>query len=60
MLIYFRPLEEEKKSDDNWIRVRHVPAGNAWHPATDQLNGNEVYGDPSNDCFPWSIKFDHM
>ena len=42
------------------MRVRHVPAGKAWHPAKDQLKGTEVYGDPSNDGVAWSIKFDHI
>ena len=28
----------------NWILVRHVPAGNTWHPATDGLAGTSVYG----------------
>ena len=27
-----------------WQLVRHVPAGNSWHPATDGLAGTSVYG----------------
>ena len=27
-----------------WTLVRHVPAGNTWHKATDQLRGTDVYG----------------
>ena len=41
----------------NWTRVRHVPAGNSWHPARDLLNGTEEYGDPSDDTKPWSVKW---
>ena len=42
----------------HWTRVRHVPAGNTWHPATDMLEGTEEYGDPSDDSMAWSIKWD--
>ena len=42
----------------NWTRVRHVPAGNRFHPATDQLDGTEEYGDPLDDEKAWSIKWD--
>ena len=40
--------------------VRHVPAGNRWHKAKDQLAGTEVYGTPcGTTCAQeWSIKFD--
>mmetsp|Transcript_51638 Transcript_51638/g.117461 ORF Transcript_51638/g.117461 Transcript_51638/m.117461 type:complete len:870 (-) Transcript_51638:80-2689(-) len=43
-----------------WTRVRHVPAGYNWHPATDQLAGTAVYGKQSDDSTApaWSIKFD--
>ena len=41
-----------------WTRVRHVPAGNTWHPAKDQLDGTEEYGSPSDDTTAWSIKWD--
>ena len=34
---------------DRWKLVRRVKAGNAWHPATDQLAGTESYGEYSND-----------
>ena len=44
----------------NWTRVRHVPTGNTWHPATDSLEGSEEYGDSSDDNVAWSIKFDHL
>ena len=41
-----------------WKLVRHVPASaKAWHPATDQLRGTDVYGDPSNPNTAWSITF---
>eukprot|EP00984_Skeletonema_dohrnii_P024867 scaffold14002_cov83-Skeletonema_dohrnii-CCMP3373.AAC.5 len=41
-----------------WIRVRHVPAGNTWHPATDSLAGKDVYGTESIECAPWSVDFE--
>jgi len=37
--------------------VRHVPEGNKWHEADDNLEGSSEYGDPSVDSSPWSIKF---
>jgi len=39
-----------------WKKVRHVPAGDKWHPATDQLRGTEVYGTEGGDG-AWSIEF---
>ena len=39
-----------------WTLVRSLAAGETWHPATDQLVGTDVYGDPSSDTF--SIKFE--
>ena len=41
-----------------WTRVRHVPAGNKFHEAIDQLNGTEEYGSPSDDTTAWSVKWD--
>ncbi|KAK1742162.1 hypothetical protein QTG54_006727 [Skeletonema marinoi] len=41
-----------------WTRVRHVPAGITWHPATDSLAGTEVYGTESIDSAPWSVDFE--
>jgi hypothetical protein len=43
--------------DTDWKLVRHVPAGNTWHPATDQLRGTDQYGDPNTDQ-AFSIRFD--
>lgn len=40
-----------------WKLVRHVPAGNSWHPARDQLTGTSVYGSPANSGNAWSVKF---
>ena len=44
-----------------WHLVRRVKTGSAWHPATDQLQGTETYGDSNcgstDDCtfsVPWS------
>jgi hypothetical protein len=41
-----------------WVRVRHVPAGNNWHPATDNLAGTDVYGNESDDASAWSVNFE--
>ena len=39
--------------------MRHVPAGNDWHTASDLLTGShEEYGDPADDGSEWSVKFD--
>ena len=40
--------------------MRHVPQGNKWHTASDDLAGSAVYGDPSKNDEPWSIKFDDI
>jgi len=40
-----------------WELVRWVPPGDNWHPATDQLNGTEEYGDPANRKKAFSVKF---
>ena len=43
----------------NWILVRSLPPGQTtWNPTTDNLVGNDVYGDPSDQSDPWSVKFD--
>lgn len=41
-----------------WTLVRHVPAGNVWHPATDQLAGTATYGVSTDDSAPWSVDFE--
>jgi hypothetical protein len=41
-----------------WTLVRHVPAGNSWHPSTDRLAGTETYGDSTDDSAPWSLDFE--
>ena len=40
--------------------VRHVPAGNRWHKARDQLSGTEAYGTPcgATCAEEWSVTFD--
>jgi hypothetical protein len=50
-----------------WKLVRHVKAGNHWHPAVDQMRGTQAYGRyvTDNDGKPdmqstFSIKFSHM
>merc|ERR1711962_1460490 len=44
-----------------WKLVRHVPAGDKWHPARDQLRGTEKYGKPCGSTCDkaWSIPFDN-
>jgi hypothetical protein len=52
-------------SGNVWTLVRRVPAGNAWHPTTDGLVGNVVYGtyssNPQNNNIGtgWSINFEN-
>lgn len=45
-----------------WTLVRHAPGGyDTWHPATDNLEGIDVYGDSSTGPMSrtaWSIPFD--
>ena len=41
-----------------WEHVRHVPAGDAWHPAEDNLAGTAEYGSSSDDSAPWAMPFD--
>lgn len=51
-----------------WKLVRHVPAGNSWHPAQDQMTGSEAYGTyvTDNQGYPtmtspaFSLKFNTM
>jgi len=40
-----------------WRLVRYMPGGRAFHPATDNLAGNDVYGDPSDMSAAWSVRF---
>ena len=37
--------------------VRFIPRRLRWHPATDKLWGNDVYGNKNDMKQPWSIKF---
>lgn len=41
----------------NWKRVRHVPRGPRWHPASDHLQGSANYGDPTDDNAAWSLEW---
>ena len=45
-----------------WTLIRHVPRGNNWYRATDQLRGTDVYGTPCGaKCNKeWSIKFSNQ
>lgn len=36
--------------------MRSIPQQNKWHPSTDKLVGNDVYGKPFSNT-PWSVKF---
>ena len=39
--------------------MRHVPEGEEWHKATDQLRGTDVYGDPDIGLgTQFSLRFD--
>ena len=42
-----------------WKLVRHVPAGNKWHKAQDQLKGTDMYGKPCGSTCDeeWSVPF---
>ena len=43
--------------------MRHVPAGNRWHGASDSLAGTALYGNPSGGATSseeWTIKFDSV
>ena len=42
---------------DPWKLVRHVPQGGTWHPATDKMEGTDVYGNPDDMSQPWSINW---
>jgi hypothetical protein len=39
-----------------WKWSRHVPKGDNWHPAKDQLHMTAVYGSPKDNNKPWSVK----
>merc|ERR1712038_1762123 len=45
----------ERISGEGWVRVRHIPEGNTWHPVNDNLMGTAEYGDPQDDTQPWSL-----
>ena len=55
------PPVTSKIDGGGWTLVRHVPAGNKWHKATDQLRGSDVYGKPCGATCgkEWSTKFDN-
>jgi len=62
--VFVRFSAEPSPSIDGggWKLVRHVPAGNKWHPAKDQLRGTSTYGTPCGSLCnkAWSRKFDNM
>jgi len=44
-----------------WQLVRHVPAGNRWHPSSDALAGTDTYGDPAGGSLStvaWTVPWD--
>jgi hypothetical protein len=55
---YCAPNASPTPFGSDWQRVRHVPAGNTWHPATDQLRGTSTYGTSGDDTTAWSTPFD--
>ena len=42
----------------DWKLVRSVPEGTTWHPATDGLQGSDVYGDETDLTQTFSKKYD--
>ena len=49
--------------EEGWSLVRHAPDdGTTWHPATDQLAGTHIYGNPKSGSFNhggyWSVNFE--
>jgi len=46
--------------DGGWQLVRYVPSGNTFHPATDDLFGKDVYGDPNDMSAAWSVAYDNI
>ena len=46
---------------NGWKLVRHCPAGDRWHAATDHLRGTDRYGDPAGGDHPsapeWTVPF---
>jgi len=51
---------------EKWLLVRHVPAGNQWHKAQDEMAGTSVYGTKVVEeskylgAAEWSIRFDNI
>lgn len=46
-----------------WTLVRRVQSGAAWHPATDQMLGSDVYGEPVQDSealATFSVKYNDL
>ena len=58
VLLMAPPALAQEQLGGGWTRVRHVPSGNTWHPATDRLAGTAVYGDSNDDSVAWSINFE--
>ena len=54
---YCQAQKCENHYHGGWGRVRHVPAGDTWHPATDDLAGTDEYGVEGSDEAAWSVKF---
>ena len=59
LLTFLLLLSVSSIDGGGWKLVRHVPAGNRWHKAKDQLKGTEAYGTPcgATCAKEWSIKF---
>lgn len=62
--IYNPPINLEKifitAGDLEWKLVRSVPQGTTWHPATDGLQGTDVYGVETDLSQPFSKQFDNV
>ena len=49
---------ETKTNVSGWRLVRYLPpTASAWHPATDDLAGTDVYGTANDNSNAWSVEF---
>lgn len=55
---YQNTLAEEYTNVSGWRLVRFLPENSSiWHPATDNLQGTDVYGKYNDSTNAWSIEF---
>jgi len=55
-------VKENNLQNGGWSLVRHVPKGDQWHDATDNLLGSQTYGRPcGSKCkTSWSTSWDEL